>query len=452
MLEQKLFFTRNGEYTLWEKLQEISKGKLESIKTYISDELRVDMQGFENVSTESYIYNCYRVLNDGQKNLLDMRVNQFFEEDKGIGTDFNGTLYKMDVSYMNAEIIYNLLEKLEEKVDLFDIEGLKIFRFFRKEENCVDIRLSSTKKIDYKENTNDRLINTEVRIYIDLGLMIMTDYSDYTHSKSVKSILIHEIRHIVLNQNGILAPYTLSDMALRVLLKKSKKYASKFKFAVGDYMSLDCNILENVTDDPLSISGLKEIYDKHKMFEIKVSMSDNEEKYITIDGERGKLSSRSKCIEISDINDFVILISEVVRYDYLNSNYIKQTKDIAKRVLVGPTTSKISQVDGIYSVIHKSFFDILASKVDIDNISLTINAFFYSLLNKIEVSKDVTGEHEIDKGTLHTIKKIFGIDAVIVNKLYNKIIEIALSQDGDVLIAELDGFIKQNGEEYVNSI
>ncbi|GAA0725251.1 hypothetical protein GCM10008905_20280 [Clostridium malenominatum] len=452
MLEQKLFFTRNGKYTLWEKLQDISKGKLENIKAYVSDELQVDIQEYENASAESYIYNCYRLIDDEQKNLLDMQINQFFEEDKGIGADFNGTLYKMDVSYMNAEIIYNLLEKLEEKVDLFDVEDLKISRFIREEEKCVDIRLASTKKIDYKENINDRLINTEVRIYIELGLMIMTDYSDYTHSKSVKSILIQEIRHILLNQNGALDPYTLSDMALRVLLKRSKKYASKFKFTVGDYMSLDCNILENVTDDPLSISGLKEIYDKHKMFEIKVSMSANEEKYITIDGERGKLISRSKCIEISDINEFVTLLSEVVKYDYLNSNYIKQAKNIAKRVLVGPTTSKISQVDGIYSIIHKSITDILVSKVDIDNISLTINAFFYLLLKKIEVSEDITSDYEIDKATLQTIKKIFGIDSITVNKLYNKVIEIALSQDGDILIAELDGFIKQYGEKYVNSI
>ncbi|HBJ1646676.1 TPA: hypothetical protein LA462_001157 [Clostridium botulinum] len=452
MLEQKLFFTRNGEYTLWEKLHEISTGKLEIIKAYISDELQVDMQKYENSSTESYIYNCYRLIDCDQKSLLDIQINQFFEEDKGVGTDFNGTLYKMDVSYMNAEIIYNLLEKLEEKVDIFDIDGLKISRFIREEENCVDIRVASTKKIDYKENTNDRLINTEVRIYIDLGLMVMTDYSDYTHAKCIKSMLIQEIRHIILNQNGVLEPYTLSDMALRVLLKRSKKYASKFKFAVGDYMSLDCNILENVTEDPLMISGLKEIYDKHKMFEIKVSMSINEEKYITIDGERGKLSSRSKCIEISDINEFVILISEVVKYDYLNSNYIKQSKDIAKRVLVGPTTNKISQVDGMYSIIYESITDILVSKVDIDNISLTINAFFYSLLKKIEVSEGVTIEYEIDAITLQTIKKIFGIDSVKVNKLYNKLIKIALSQESDVLISELDKFIKQYGEEYVNSI
>lgn len=452
MLEQKLFFTRNGEYTLWEKLYEISTGKLEIIKAYISDELQVDMQEYKNSSTESYIYNCYRLIDCDQKRLLDIKINQFFEEDKGVGTDFNGTLYKMDVSYMNAEIIYNLLEKLEEKVYIFDIEDLKIYRFIREEENCVDIRVSSTKKIDYKENTNDRLINTEVRIYIDLGLMLMTDYSDYTHSKSIKSMLIQEIRHIILNQNGVLEPYTLSDMALRVLLKRSKKYASKFKFVVGDYMSLDCNILENVTEDPLMISGLKEIYDRHKMFEIKVSMNANEEKYITIDGERGKLSSRSKCIEISDINEFVILISEVVKYDYLNSNYIKQSKDIAKRVLVGPTTSKISQVDGMYSIIYEFITDILGSKVDIDNISLTINAFFYALLKKIEVSEDVTIEYEIDAITLQTIKKIFEIDSIKVNKLYNKLIKIALSQESDVLISELDKFIKQYGEEYVNSI
>lgn len=105
MLEQKLFFTRNGEYTLWEKLQQISKGKLEIIKSYISDELRADMRGYENSSVESYIYNCYSLIDCEQKNLLDMHINQLFEEDKGVGTDFNGTVYKMGVSYMNAEII-----------------------------------------------------------------------------------------------------------------------------------------------------------------------------------------------------------------------------------------------------------------------------------------------------------------------------------------------------------
>lgn len=452
MLEQKLFFTRNGEYTLWEKLLEISQEKLENIKLYILDYLQVDMQEYRNASIESYIYNCYRVIDSKYQEILSMQIDQFFNEDKGLGTDFNGTLYKMDVSYMNAEIIYNLLEKLEEKVSIFNIEDLKISRFIRTEENCVDLRVTSTKKIDYKENINDRIINTEVRIYIDLGLMVITDYSDYTHAKSVKALLIQEIRYILLNQNSFLAPYTLSDMALRVLLKRSKKYASKFKFTVGDYMSLDCNILENVEDDPLSISGLKEIYDKHKMFEIKISMSDNDEKYITVDGERGKLSSRSKCIEISDINEFITLISEIVRYDYLNSNYIKQVKDIAKRVLIAPTTSKVSQVDDIYSNIHKSITDVLAFRVDMDNRSLTINAFFYSLLNKIEVSEDIINEYEIDKGTLQKIRKILDIDIENVNKLYNKVIKIALSQDNDILITELDRFIKQYGEKYVNSI
>jgi hypothetical protein len=136
----------------------------------------------------------------------------------------------------------------------------------------------------------------------------------------------------------------------------------------------------------------------------------------------------------------------------LNSNYIKQVKDIAKRVLIAPTTSKVSQVDDIYSNIHKSITDVLAFRVDMDNRSLTINAFFYSLLNKIEVSEDIINEYEIDKGTLQKIRKILDIDIENVNKLYNKVIKIALSQDNDILITELDRFIKQYGEKYVNSI
>lgn len=452
MLEQKLFFTRNGEYTLWEKLQEISSTNLEKIKNYISEDLRVDMQSYENASTAGYIYNCYKEIDSEKTNLLNSQIEYFFNEDKSLGSDFNGTLYKMDVSYMNSDIVYNLLEKLHEKIDAFDTEGLTISRFNRKDENCVDIRLSSVKKIDYKDNINDRVINTEVRIYIALGLMLITDYSDYTHGKSVKSTLIHEIRNILLNQNGVYEPYTLSDMALRVLLKRSKKFANKFKFTVEDYMILDCNIHENVTDDPLSYSGLKEIYDKHKISEIKVSMSANEDKYITIDGVRGKLSSRSRCIEIADITEFIELISEVVKYDYLNDNYMRQVKNIAKRVLLGPSTSKVSQVEGVYSSICKSFASVLVNKVDLDSRSLAINTFFYSLYKKIDFDEEVVINYEIDKSILIIIKRLFEINDAKINSLYNKILEITLCSENDTLISELDNFVKQYGEEYVNSI
>jgi len=283
-------------------------------------------------------------------------------------------------------------------------------------------------------------------------LIVVTDYTEYTHLKSIKNALIEEIRCILINTNGLLEPYILSDIALRVLLKISKKYASKFKFAVDDYMNLSCNMLDTVTDDPLSISGLKELYDKHKIFGIKICMSPNEEKYIAVDGKKGKLISRSKSMEISDIDELVKLISEIVKYDYLNSDYIKQTKDIAKRVLVGPTTNKIAQVESMYSVINTLISQTLKDKTDKDGITLVFNAFFYSLLKKVKIVDNIELTYVIDDGVALVINKIFGMSVNKINKLFNMVINLALIQESDMLLAELDDFIKRQGEEHASSI
>lgn len=154
MLEQKLFFTRHGEYTIWEKISMNNKENLYHIKLEIEDIFQIDLGEDERVIINN-IYNLYNRESKENKVVIENIIdNNFYRDDK---SDFNAILYKFDNSNININTVDNKLNKLSERVDLYDESEFEIDKFTDIESRIVDIRLRSKKLDYYKGSSNEQV-------------------------------------------------------------------------------------------------------------------------------------------------------------------------------------------------------------------------------------------------------------------------------------------------------
>lgn len=448
MIEQKLFFTRNGEYTIWEKINSLKEEDLNKIIEFINNEMN---KVYDEIQDESYkkryIYTVYKS-KENKDGILE-EINKYFLPDRINKCDFNANLYKINLNYTDINLAYNQLQKLKTLNNQYEISNMSTYIFLNKNENCIDIKISSLKLNAYKDNSNEQIINTEVRIYFELGLIIMTDYSEYTHNKKIKDILLANVYSLLNDNYQNKGTYKLSDITLRILLKKSNKYASKFKFYIDDYVNVDFNVKDDIGVNPLEHSGLREFYDKHKISLINICMSSNTDKYITIDGEKGKVISRSKSMEVSDINEFINLLNEVIRYDYLNFDYKKNIRSVAMRKMRGHTATKVSYVNDLYDNIEDKINKYLDDKNDVDTVALTRNTFFYCLVNKKMVINKNDRKFKLDSGIINQLSKWLDIGKNNIESTFEYLLEVAISNN-DSLLESFDNYINFTGEVNVN--
>lgn len=449
MLEQKLFFTRNGKYTIWEKLSLNKKQNMERIKLEIEREFNTSLC-VENKELENQLYIFYKNATDvKEKRKVEECIDKFFSMEELEKTDFNAILYSFNYDYIDIITADKVLDKLEKLINEDAEQEFKVYKYLRESDNAIDIRLTSLKKNPYKDNYNEQIINTEVRIYIKLGLLVMTDYSDYTHKKSIKNKLIEDISYILTNKRNSISECKLPDSTLRMLLKRSKKYASKFKFSIEDFIDVDFSVTEGIEENPLDYQEVRKFYDKYDISMVKVSMSENQDKYITIDSMKSKINSRSKCIDINDINEFVALLSEIMRYNYLNNDYIKDVIEVAKKSLIMPTVSKIREVESLYLKISEQIRISLGDRYDLDSSKILKNTFFYCLLNNIKLRSSSNEEENLEENILITINRIFEVSKRDIKELYNYIINIGKIEP-DCLLETIDSNIYLQGERNVN--
>ncbi|WP_346975444.1 hypothetical protein [Clostridium perfringens] len=437
MLEQKLFFTRNGKYTLWEMIYLLNECGMSKVKEYIKNNYqKEDIVNFNKVELFKF---CRSNNNDHN---LYRTINCVFKESFKEGSDFNGILYNIELNNTNGEF---LIEKIN-KVDWPN--GIDVNLFFKKKDNFIDIRFSSEKNIEFKENINNIILNTELRIYIDLGIMVVTDFSDYTHSKIIKDSLIKCLKESIPEIQSI-SQHILSDVTLRVLMQKNFSNASEIKLALDEGASLKCSVSNSQYKNPLEIKKFKEIYDSTNMFAVKLLIDGTDDKFINIDGGKGKLVSRTRNILCSDIDKFIKLISNVIKYDYLNLNYKLNLRNIANNILVGVTVRKYRYADKLFNSVISSFKDLLSEKVDDEKILIAINSFLYAIINKIQVNDEINIDNELEDTTILYIKQILNLDKENVNKLYNVIVNICLTEsDYDKMLSLLDEFL--NGQAVLN--
>ncbi|WP_332834024.1 hypothetical protein [Clostridium perfringens] len=442
MIEQKLFFTRNNIYSFWEKLSSLNEEDINLIIAGLEDEDNIQREREDISCKKSYIYNKYNE-NDELKSLLEDNVNSLFNEAKVEKLDFNANLYKINLGYTNFELAKEKLERLKNLNSKYELD-ITTYIFSREIERCIDIRISSLKRSEYKDNLNEQTINTEVRIYFKLGLLVITDYNEYTHTKKVKDILLENIYSLLGDNYNGKDMYKLSDITLRMLLKKSDKYASKFKFIVDEYVNVDFSI-SDIGDNPLEHEALREFYDKHKISLIKICMSSDLDKYITIDGIRGKIMSRSKTILVKDIDEFIGLLDEVIKYDYLNFDYKKDIKNKAMIKLTMHRATKVQYVNEVYAIVEREIKKYLGEKDSIEIREFTKNTLFYCLLkNKISIDEDVL-EYTLEKGAVSKLSKWLEIDGEVINKTFNRLIKIARENENN-LLEMFDSYINSVGE------
>lgn len=449
MLEQKLFFTRNGEYTVWEKIDSLNEQELDNILEYIRCELGMEIEHLYEISRKKGVIYSFYDSPENKDNTIEEVIDLHFSLDNVGKCDFNATLYKIDLKFTDIDLGYNQLQKLKVMCNEYGIENLSASIFMRNEEKCIDIRLSSNKMSDYKDNSNEQIINTEVRIYFNLGLILVTDYNDYTHSKTVKELLLNGIYNLLNDSFENKTSYKLSDITLRLLLKKSKKYASKFKFYVDDYLNVDFNIVEDMGANPLEHRGLREFYEKHKISGIKIAMNSNEDIYIYVDGDRGKLITRTKNMEVKYIDEFIILLNDVIKYDYLNFDYKKNLKDAAMRVLIGHTAQKISFVEEVYRKVEDKIMVSLGDKSDIETVALTRNTFFYCLVNRRRVKDKREVESELESGVVKQLSRWLKVEKEVINFTFDYLIKLAIDSNESILEA-FDEYINFRGEVNAN--
>lgn len=450
MIEQKLFFTRNGEYTIWEKVDSLKECELDQLLIFIEKDREINIVE-DIVYKKRIIYEILDSEDDRIKDALEAEVDKYFLLENRDKCDFNAILHRIKTDCVDIDVAYKELQKLKSMNNDYEIDGINTSIFLRKENMCIDIRISSKKINVYKDNSNEQIINTEVRIYFVTGLILITDYGDYTHNKKVKDKLLENIYNLLNDNYKNNTSYRMSDITLRRLLKKSDKYASKFTFYIDDYINVDFNVVEDMGGNPLEHSGLREFYEKHPIRSIKIAMNSDVDKYITIDGEKGKLISRYKKMEVKDVDEFVNVLNEVIKYDYLNFDYKKDIRRIAIEKRTGHTASKVSYVNDLYKEIENKIVLYLGEKNDIDIVYFTRNTFFYCLINKFIYIGEKVSEYSLGYKIIRELNRWFKIGEDNIEVLFSNLIKIAIDSDEDLLEC-FDSFINSKGDLNVNQV
>lgn len=200
--ERKLFFTRNGEYTVWEMLNELNEPQLHELYIFVLSEKRWTENHPGTLDRYPwFLYNIWDKLGPNERLELEAEIRKKFSELGELSSDFNGFLYCFSASSLDLESARLNLINLTRSTSNFEIDGLEISFFIYPEllesKNIVDVRFTSERTRYYLENENTIHLNTEIRVYLDLRIAVLTNYSEYTHSTSEKSLFIKEVLEAV---------------------------------------------------------------------------------------------------------------------------------------------------------------------------------------------------------------------------------------------------------------
>lgn len=425
--EQKLFFTRNGEYTVWEMLNTLNDVYLNELKRLVFDNKWLNTLPRHKDQYPNYIFKAYNQLEGENKETLYEKIREKFDKLEPPKNDFNALVYYLIGTHYDYTEIRSKLKDLEESSSRFEIEGLAVNYFLHMESGkikFIDIRFSSEKTQFYKGGEITQKLNTEIRLYINLNIALMTNYSNYTHSENEKAKFIKAVLNCVFPNTGDVKPIILSDQSLRnLLLMDNSHIPSKLKFEVEGRLKVDIDInhslsfLETIYQDEINF-----LYHKYPISLLKVKITEgHEEKYLMVDGPKGKIMSRSQNIEIEDINDFMDNLSKLFRFDFLNHSYENEIKQLARRGLTGTINQKNNIITTCYREVEKVLTSVREDETGV-MVKIVRNAFFYCL-KESKVLGVKSQEYILAPKTTQYLSKIFGIDSEDINGLLKKLIE-----------------------------
>lgn len=443
--EQKLLFTREGKYTLWEMLNHLDETQLRKIYMIAFDSKFIETIPSNINQYPNALYKIYDSLNtpfDREKILQEIQTA--FTESKTPRYEFNCILYKFKGLVLPYKDIVESLSNLyfsndeKEKLESFKID-FQIKSTLSKVP-VIDIIFSSTRTEGYKGNDLQRKINTEIRIYPDVNLALMTNYNDYTHSESQKNSFITNTIAAITNSNTVVRPTILQDHSLRSLLLMKDVNPSKMKFDVDGRLQVGIKILQDQNiDSAINQEEIKRFYHQYEISQIAITISEAEEKYLYIDGRHGKLISRNKNLELKDIDHFIYQLKSLLKYDYVYVNYRKNLLKRALRKLNSTSSSISNYVDSLIKETKKVIYEKTKDETQVFN-TIIENVFFTTLIegNIFRADDSINNDEMFSPDTALYLIKIFEeeikdieihLNAII--KLYeesNKTLEVFLNK------------------------
>ncbi|MCA0971859.1 hypothetical protein LCM20_14730 [Halobacillus litoralis] len=451
--EQKLFFTRHSNYTLWEKLSILPNPMLYRLFLFSMDKRWVSEAPANVDAYGYYLFKISSELNDNDFEEFLEKVDEFFFMITPPNKDFNGLLYQFTGHYYSNDELIDKLEHLKENHLDFDIDNLSIEYFFhstREKKTVVDVRFTSPHNNFYKDNTNDSLLHTEVRVYPECYIALVTNYSDYTHTAKQKSQFINSVLKCTLRNSGNYEPTPLQDHSLRSILLVDKSIPSRLTFQIEGRLTVGVDIM-NPTDfrETMEQDEVRELYQKYDISHIKVILSKHSNKSLMIDGQEGKIVSRVKTLEPHDIDDFIYELTKLLQFDYLTLNYEKQ--------ILANARDRYTSTEALTKLtLKKSYSDVkdtLESIVPDDKIiflTLIENTFYYCLINNInfEGTSEYSGELAFNTYTEQFFEKIFNLSITEIYTILKNIIgecEVYFENSVRDCLASLDTKIKSAG-------
>ncbi|MEH6986201.1 hypothetical protein V7061_30030, partial [Priestia megaterium] len=232
--EQKLFFTRENYYTLWEMLNHLDSKTNKELFLFSMGKHWINAAPASLEMYPNSFYRMYIQIDDEQKTLFIKKLKELFNTLEKPKTDFHTVLYQFNGNILPLEEVHNNLCTIKEKLDI-KIDDLSVTFQIKSTINqtpVIDIRFSSLKTEHYKGNETVRKIHTEVRIYPEIQLALLTNYNDFTHSESVKKEFIKKAINCIISSQHTVEPTVLKDQSLRSLLLLKDVNPSKMKFDV----------------------------------------------------------------------------------------------------------------------------------------------------------------------------------------------------------------------------
>lgn len=441
--EQKLFFTRNGEYSLWEKLIHLENEQLELLLDFCFS--KFNPTGAPGVIDEypSWLYKQYNICVDQANKLLyTQKIDDFFNQNIDPMNDFNALLYYIPGELFDKASVLRNLRNLN--ILDFDIENLKIESFDRSEKNQVDIRFRSPRISRYKESEFEQLLNTEIRLYLDLRIVLITNWSNYTHSESTKTQFINESIKLVSTVRTEVKPFKFSDNLMRKLLHTGKQQTSKLKFALEDRLRVAIEINQSSSiEEAIKHDEIKYFFNKGSLALLKVELDNDPTKTLIIDAD-GKLMSRTQNLHYNDIDEFIEQLHPLLKYDYLNDDYKSLFKQLAYTNLQGINSQKDIVINKCLLSLNNIFQKNCNDPSNVFS-SLIMNMFLYCIIHQIYLFDTNEVNIEIPETTLRYVAQIRSINKEKVSQIINSLFKhyYLLNNDLELLIVKYDEIIDE---------
>lgn len=181
------------------------------------------------------------------------------------------------------------------------------------------------------------------------------------------------------------------------------------------------------------------LYSRYPLTQLRVRLPGDDEKYLVIIGNEGKILSRAQSLQIVDIDKFVYRLSELLAHDYLSVDYIAHIKRMARNTLVGTDFQKDNFIDICYKEIRtyiQSKFPDISQPIA----KIIINAFFYCIRENIFLEVDPI-DFSLPNTVSTVLRKITKKEVKSINSLFTVLASAYDSSSEENCIAALDDLI-----------